>query len=205
MKGKARLTLARVCAVLLTLFCLLTVIYMQGVTLVPWWRPMLVGAAVAIPASLRLGGRFGALVGIRGKWIGIVAGAISIVVVVMALFYSANYFINASGHPEAGQKAAVTRVYRKQQHRTRRVGRRFSARGEPYWVYRMDVRFDDGYVKTLSIQPDVYNRVSRGDSIVVPVRRGCLGLRIINPAEISYDFKCTGHGRNRYFGRSRHR
>lgn len=77
------------------------------------------------------------------------------------------------------EKVSVVRVYREKRHHSKRVGRRYYAQGTPYYVYYMEVRFDDGRTKDLSIPFERYRRVHKGDSINIPVSMGLFKVPVI--------------------------
>lgn len=95
-------------------------------------------------------------------------------VVCMAL----NYHIPRKGelHDET---AVVERRYTKTRHRTKRVGRRVTAQGEPYKVYYIVLQFNDGKTKDMEVAYSIYRRYTKGDSVPLTLDRGILNIPVI--------------------------
>lgn len=77
------------------------------------------------------------------------------------------------------EKAVVRSVYSETHHRTRRVGRRYIANGEEYKIYKMDVEFSNGCIKSRAISSKRYNRIHQGDSIEFQLETGLFGIPFI--------------------------
>lgn len=96
----------------------------------------------------------------------------------MFVFFAGNYFLpsRSDAHQE---KVIVEKVYSEERYRSKRVGRRY-VRGEPYKVYYMQVEFQDGRRKDLSITPGKAARLHKGDPLTLNVRKGFLGVPVID-------------------------
>ncbi len=70
-------------------------------------------------------------------------------------------------------------------YRSRRVRRNHVARGEPYKVYRVAVRFENGTVKEFSVPLSRYNSARPGGQFVIDVSRGMFGLPVLHQHECS--------------------
>ena len=81
-------------------------------------------------------------------------------------------------------KVKVESVYRKTKYRTKRVSRRVYAKGAPYYVYGIDCRFPSGNLKSIEIPKKKYDYITKGDTVILPVCRGALGMPVIRASEI---------------------
>ncbi len=91
---------------------------------------------------------------------------------------AANYHIPRKGelHDEI---ASVDQRFTKTRHRTKRVGRRVVAQGEPYKVYYVKLRFADGTTKDFEVPLSTYRRYSRLDTLTVILDRGILNIPVL--------------------------
>lgn len=89
-----------------------------------------------------------------------------------------NYHIPRKGelHDEI---ATVEQRYTKTRHRTKRVGRRVTAQGEPYKVYYIVLRLSDGKTKDMEVTHSTYRHFSKGDTLTVTLDRGILNIPVI--------------------------
>ncbi|MDE6304037.1 MAG: hypothetical protein K2M01_04355, partial [Paramuribaculum sp.] len=92
-------------------------------------------------------------------------------------FLCANYSLKGNGlHKEV---VTVERLYYKTRHRTRRLGRRYVANGEPYNVYYMEIAFTNGNKKEIYLGQKGYKGYRSGRSIELEIETGALGIPVI--------------------------
>ena len=113
----------------------------------------------------------------------VMAGAVA------ALFFVANY-CGADMSTLHTETAVASRKYTKTRHRTRRINRRVTGRGEPYTVYFVEFTMNDGRVKTLEMSSKQYHRIRSGNEVEMQVARGMLGFPVIRRDKPITD---TGH------------
>ena len=53
-------------------------------------------------------------------------------------------------------------------------------RGAPYPVYFIEIRFRDGRSRDIEVLKKTYDRISKGDSVVVDVSKGKLGMTVFD-------------------------
>lgn len=92
-------------------------------------------------------------------------------------FLCANYSLKGTGMHE--EEVTVERLYHKTRHRTRRVGRRYVANGEPYNVYYMEIAFSNGNRKEIYLGQHGYKGYRQGRSITLKIEKGAFGIPVI--------------------------
>jgi len=95
-----------------------------------------------------------------------------------AIFFIGN-FASADRQSAHYEKAEVERVYHKVQYRTKRIRKNRYGRGEPYNVYYMQIRLENEMVKNLKISFAKYRKTGKGDTVKIPVAKGCFGVPVI--------------------------
>jgi hypothetical protein len=81
-------------------------------------------------------------------------------------------------------KAVVEKVYTETRYHTKRVSRKVYTRGAPYTVYCVEIQFPEGKKRHFDIKKKVYNRLSKGDTVSVDIKKGALGMRMFNGSEM---------------------
>lgn len=151
------------------------------ITMIPSWLPWLLGAAVGIATGLHCAGWWQSFTGLRWRWVNVAIHTVVVGSIIAFAFILANR-LGASDEVEI-LDAGVERVYRKERHHSRRVGRHRYVRGEAYYVYYIDVDVD-GHHQTLPINRNQYTSLRRADTITIPARRGLFGYRILDQTGI---------------------
>ena len=93
------------------------------------------------------------------------------------LILSGNFSIAGTGHHT--EEVTVERLYTKTQYKTRRVGRRYVGRGEPYKVYYMEIVFPDGKKKEVHIGQKGFGRNKKGEKFKLEIENGLFGIPVI--------------------------
>lgn len=92
-------------------------------------------------------------------------------------FLGINFAVDGKGiHKET---VTVERLYSKTFHRTKRVGRRYVGRGEPYKVYYMEVSFTDKKTKVIRLGQSGYGKREKGDRLELEIGEGFFGIPVI--------------------------
>lgn len=118
------------------------------------------------------------------KAIRITAHTVTLICAASFTILAGNYYC-ASPSTEYMETVKVDAKFRRTHHRTRRINRRVYTQGEPYYVYYITVKFDNGRTKDLQINRKLYNLVSSGSAFRLRMRKGGLGFPVIknrNPA-----------------------
>lgn len=116
--------------------------------------------------------------GIGSMWCNALLHTISVTGLLLCLFYVGNY-VGADRNTFHTEQALVERKYTKTRHRTRRVNRRTTARGEPYKVYFAQLRLADDRVTDLEMSREQYGRLRSGNMVEMTVARGLFGVPVI--------------------------
>lgn len=100
-----------------------------------------------------------------------------------AVILSVNYFC-ARNENFISEKVIVEEKIRKTEYTSRRISRRVYTRGNPYYVYEVELRFLSpdfaGKDKTVRISKKLYDSVRRGDTATVSLGHGALGMPVFN-------------------------
>ncbi len=76
-------------------------------------------------------------------------------------------------------KAEVVDKYSETHYRSRRVGRNRYTRGEPYKVYKVQFRLDNGSLRTFQLPLSRYNKLRIGSAATLHQGPGALGVPVI--------------------------
>lgn len=159
-------------------------IWLASDTLINGWIPLGICAMISIYGAIMLHSRWKWLTQSSTKWINILCGIAVTTPLLLLAFYGTNW-LGASPDKVHTEEVTVESRYYKERHRTRRVGRRYVADGEPYKVYYATVVFPDGFKKEISLTHSRYRRIHQGQHLSVEVTTGLWGVRVIK--NISYD------------------
>lgn len=103
---------------------------------------------------------------------------IAVTGVLGASFYIINYAFTDSSTTHT-VKAVVERRYTETHYKSKRIRRNVYGRGEPYKVYYMELRFENGMKKSRLIDIKRFNRLRKGDTVNVDIARGALYVPVI--------------------------
>lgn len=169
--------------ILLVIMAYGTAIALYELTLVTWWIPWGLCALFALVSGLTMWRLWRGLTGESGFTLNYLAHVGAATGIAAALFFGINYLgaDTAESHEET---VTVERKYRKEHHRTRRVGRRYVREtGNPWYDYHIDVRLENGQEKSLTVPVRRYSRLRTGSSITITLSPGLLGLPVIKRDE----------------------
>ena len=95
-----------------------------------------------------------------------------------AVFYISNYALadDSTYHEE---ETVLVRKYRETRHHSKRLSRARYVRGDPYYVYYMEVKFANGRTRELQIPANKYIRLKKGQKLRLPVARGFWNVPVI--------------------------
>ena len=164
-------------------------------TLVKGWIPIVITAVIGIGTSF-IGWKLWIwLTDSRNVWINGIAHAILVTGMLLAAFYSINYWgrNTVTAHIE---QVEVTSRYYKIHHHTERSGRRSYSRGAPYKVYFIKVRFPDGRTKDIQLPYSEYYRLRTGAAIDMELASGFFGIPVISDLRLSHPAS-SSHRRHR--------
>lgn len=143
-----------------------------------------VAAATALPAAPL----WGKLTGWSSMAANALVHAVALFLVLSALVLSVNYFA-ADKEGFSTELALIESRVRKTEYKSRRVSRRVYTRGEPYYVYELELRFaDPGYSacsKRVRVPKRQYDALRQGDTVSVAVGRGALGMPVFDDSTIA--------------------
>ena len=168
---------------------------------IDWWIVPAVAFAVGLATGLHLWRMWRYLTGSQSMAFNYVCHAVFTAALLSFIFFLLNdtFSDRDTAHTERG---VVTAHFKEERHRTRRVGRRYVATGEKYYVYSLRVNLADTDPKIISVNYDRYRNVRDGDSVSVPVRTGLFGIKIldVNSMEFQTHPKVKKKSRLKYFG-----
>lgn len=146
-------------------------------SLTPRWIPVCIALLVTVPLALPLRGVWKWITGSDNVALNMASHVLFIFPLLLCSALVVNY---ACGSPTGSIDACVEKVYRQTRYRSKRVGRRTYTRGQPYQVYCLEVRTDNGTTRDLDISRKIYNQVCKGDTIHLDVLTGPLGIRMLD-------------------------
>lgn len=153
-------------------------------TLISPWVPVAVSALAALVSGMLAGPWWSRVTGRDSLVLNRACHFIAATVLFTGIFYIANY----GGADEATlhtERAVVARKSYTVEHHTKRIARNRYAQGEPYNVYHMEVFFATGQSKELRIPHKLYRTISAGDTLVLPVEKGLLGVPVVISSKLA--------------------
>lgn len=173
-------------SVAIVLFCVAGSRVILSETLVEWWMPVACVAVVTVAAGVPMMRVWPRLTGRRNAVISWLCQLIIVGPVLLCIVLTANMAC-ASDSSAVTVDVLVSRCYRETRYHTRRVSRRVYTRGAPYYVYCVDLDVDGRRRCTLEIPKKKYDRIYKGDTLRVDIKRGMLGMSVIDPATLKVD------------------
>lgn len=166
----------------ITIFCIGGCAYMFRTLLTQWWIPALVTAIPAIALALPARGLWRWFTGRDNVALNLICHILFTYPLLLCVALTVNYATSGKGNVR--ENAIVERVYRETRYKTRRVSRKVYTRGAPYYVYCIEIRLPDSRKRDIEVQKNIYNRVSRGDTVGIDVSRGVLGMSVFNSSSL---------------------
>ncbi len=153
-------------------------IALYGMTLVDWRVPVIAGAGGAAITGVVLGNKWNFLTRSHSYPLNFCVHFFFTAGICIALLLGLNFWgaSDSGGHKEM---AVIVRKYSETRHRSKRVGRRYVAQGEPYKAYYAEIAFADGRHKTMGVSVSRYRGMHQGDSIPVTIKKGVFGWPVI--------------------------
>ena len=112
------------------------------------------------------------------RWFCGVLHVVFFTVFLSGLLIGLNFMLtDFSSLPEV--KAEVVDKYSETHYRSRRVGRNRYTRGEPYKVYKVQFRLDNGSLRTFQLPLSRYNKLRIGSAATLHQGPGALGVPVI--------------------------
>lgn len=154
-----------------------------GNTLVSAWIPYSVAALFGV-AALPLSRRMEWFTSSSRFWVNGICGFFIASGVASFIIIGGNYIFpsESTAHRE---EVTVSKKYRQEHHRSRRVGRRYVANGAPYYTYHALVEMADGTEKSLELTYEMYNEMKTGSVREIEIERGLFGMPIIRYGSLS--------------------
>lgn len=147
-------------------------------TLIDWWIPFATSGALAVLTGIYCW-KMWRWFTTSGKFLwNYITHVLAFTGIIAAIFYIGNYAFadHSTAHSE---KAGVEKVYYKVQYHTKRIRKNRYGRGEPYNVYYMKIRLENGMVKDIKIPHKKYMKTRKGDTVTIPIAKGCFGVPVI--------------------------
>lgn len=147
-------------------------------TLIDKWIPILISGAVALVSGAFLWKLWRNVTRSFKFWLNYLLHAVVLTGVLSGLFFTLNFCFadETTLHEET---VVVASKYYKVRHKSKRISRRVYGQGEAYNEYYVDVRFDDGKTKDITIPFEQYRRIKVGTEIEFPVADGLFGIKVM--------------------------
>lgn len=158
-------------------------VYLGGQTLTPLWIPWSVVGALSIASGLVAWKIWCPLTGCRKVWLNFLLNIAVAAGILSGAIFSLNYWL-AEESSDTVVTAAVTARYSETRHYTRRLGRRLSARGNPYKVYFVRLALPGGREKDFRVDAGQYNRLRNAAEVDLTVEEGFLFMPVVKEFRI---------------------
>ena len=153
--------------------------YMER-TMVEPWKPIAVGATMGIILTvIVMKYKPEAVDSFLKKLLAWIAGA----TVSLFLLLCINFHCGPADTQHT-ETITVERKYHEKRYRTQRVRKNVTRRGQPYNVYFIDARFNNGWVKKFGVTLSRYNAIKQGETLKIDMRQGLFGLPVITSRNI---------------------
>lgn len=192
-------------SVAIVIFCVAGSRVILSETLVAWWVPVACVAVVTVAAGVPMMRIWPKLTGRQNVLLSWLCQLIIVGPVLLCTVLTLNMAC-ASDSSAVTADVVVARCYRETRYHTRRVSRRVYTRGAPYYVYCVEIDVNRDNRCTLEIPKKKYDRIYKGDTLRVDIKRGLFGMDVIDPAtlKVSPDrLKKKPKGKRRHYGRYR--
>lgn len=200
MGAKAKTALKIVAASMLVaiiIFCVGACISLAEDTLVSWWKPFLISGMAAAALSQVVWRFWRWILDTDTKWVCYSFAVVSVTLFLASSWYVLNYALG-DRTAVSYSRLPIERVYREKHYQTRRVSRRTYARGAPYWVYKADVRLPEEKIVGFKLTAAQYKSLQKGDTLVIAVRKGALGVPVVDPSMTQFPTLKKKKPRDRY-------
>ncbi|MDE6297053.1 MAG: hypothetical protein K2L89_04325 [Muribaculaceae bacterium] len=185
-----KFTIARTIALVILVFILIgslgAYIGFASITMIKWWIPLLFSGVIALATGTVLWRKWQILTEIDSFAINFISHLIFASIFLTGLLYTLNYIGSACSTPYT-EKAMVTEKYREKHYQSRRVGRNRYVRGNPYYEYYIEVRFNNGKDKKIQLPYKTYNLIKSGKEINLSISKGWLGAGVLHISDILAD------------------
>ncbi len=169
---------AMIVVVAVTLILLGTASVLHDKTLVAWWIPVAVCAAIAVPCALGLQGIIGRLTQFGKRIWNVLTAWVVVFSSLIGLFYILNFY-NTDAASVREYSAPVIRKYTQDRYHTRRVSRNRVVRGDKYRVYFITIELPDGRLKKIEVSLSQYNRIKTEKQLSLQLETGLFGVPVI--------------------------
>lgn len=177
MKGKTKETIITILLALTVVAGIVVSMGLHHLTIVDWWKPVVVSALLSVVVTLWLARYMKRLTRQYMRFLEYPVAFILLLSVMLGSFYTINYCLS---DPSTGYeyKAPVERKYGEVRTRSRRVGRRVY-RGEKYTVYVVEIKMKDGRIKKMEKSLNEYNKIKKGGTLRIFVEEGFFKIPVI--------------------------
>lgn len=109
------------------------------------------------------------------------------------LIFTTNY-VWADAQSRKIVNAEVCNRYSKTRYHTKRVGRHYTAKGNPYKGYYIEIEFPDGRKKEAGVSLSQYSRIKKGSKLMVAVEKGFLSMPVMKEmnSQRKLEIPCKG-------------
>lgn len=123
------------------------------------------------------------LLRIENELVRFLANIIAISPILFCIMLNINFAFTEPGYNE--KSFVVNRVYKETRYQTKRVSRKVYTRGAPYSVNRVEISDGKEYKHSFDIKKRLYDRLMTGDTVLLPLKTGCLGIEFTDPESMT--------------------
>ncbi len=147
-------------------------------TLISPWIPVSAAVFISAITGIKIARKWKAITGVTTFIVNYICHVLLMTGMLLAAFYVINFAFadKATTHTV---KAVIERRYSETRYKSRRIRRNVYGRGEPYKVYFIELRFENGMKKSRELNLNKFNRTHKGDTLNVDIAKGALSIPVI--------------------------
>ena len=154
------------------------VIALQSLTLVSLWIPMSASFILALACAIGMTRFWKWIISSQKEWINLTCAVIIVTSIISGALYTLNFAL-ADETTSMETPVLVERKFYKVRHHSKRVSRRVYTQGEAYKVYYLEIKFENGDTKEITVTHKEYRLVKENTTLNLSVARGLLGMPVI--------------------------
>ncbi|MDE5869794.1 MAG: hypothetical protein K2H18_06140 [Muribaculaceae bacterium] len=189
-QNKLKVSIGRTIILVILVFILIAsigaFIGFASITMIKWWIPLLLSSVVAVATGTVLWRLWQKVTEIDSFALNYITHIIFYSLFLTGFLYTLNYFgsLNSVPHKE---EAMVIEKYKERHYQSRRVGRNRYVRGNAYFEYYIEVRFNNGKDKKIQLPFSTYKLIKSGKEINLSLSKGWLGANVLHTGSILAD------------------
>ena len=167
--------------ILVFIFSLGLTLYFAGISITPWWIPVLVCVLIAAASGAKLWKVWQGLTQSKSFLPNFICNLLFSTFLLTSAYYILNSVIPVGSTKE---NVEVISKFREKHYRSERVGKNSYKRGAPYYTYHISVKLPNNREKNIQLPHSTYSRIKSGEEIRLVFTKGCLGETMIDTSTI---------------------